>query len=97
MDFLALLATIVVACAGVWALGRLFGPPHLVELFRANHDPGWPVGVQEEDLPPPFGSAVPERPPRPAPPGPAVPDPPPARAWTGAVGSVRVSAGTARR
>lgn len=97
MDFLALLAAILAAAAGLWALGRLFGPPSLVELFRTSHDLGWPVGVQEEDFPPPFGSAVRGQRPHAGPAAPLVVETQPARAWSAAVGPVRMNAGTARR
>ncbi len=97
MDFLALLATILAAAAGPWALGRLFGPPSPVQLFQTSHDLGWPVGVQEEDLPPPFGSAVGEQRPQAGRAAPLVVETQPARAWRAAVGPVRMNAGTARR
>jgi len=58
MDLFLLLGVLGAACTGVWILGRLFGPPRLYELFRTSHELGWPIGVQEEDLPPAFGSRV---------------------------------------
>jgi hypothetical protein len=32
----------------------------LVGMFQSRHDLGWPVGVQEEDLPPRFAAATSE-------------------------------------
>jgi hypothetical protein len=108
MDFVALLGTIAAVCVGVWRFGRTIEPPSLVELFRTSHELGWPVGVQEEDLPPAFGSRV--RAPLPSDaaaspePGAASVAPPELRAgsvsghaWRAFVRDIRIAAGTARR
>jgi hypothetical protein len=108
MDFVALLFTIAAVCTGVWKLGRTIEPPRLVELFRTSHELGWPVGVQEEDLPPAFGSRVraplPSDAAAPADSGAASVAPPDWRAgsvsghaWRAFVRDIRIAAGTARR
>lgn len=61
MHMLALFAIIALACLGLWVLGRLTvasDTSMLVELFRASHELSWPIGVQEDDLPPAFGSRI---------------------------------------
>jgi hypothetical protein len=110
MDLVALLATLAAVCIGVWKFGRTIEPPGLADLFRTSHELGWPVGVQEEDLPPAFGSKVRPRVPRGvsiaalypvAEPDVAPPEWPAGsvsgHAWRAFVSDVRIAAGTARR
>jgi hypothetical protein len=89
---------LVLALAGLFvlvaAVGRIVGSTGtssdlLAGLFRTSHDLGWPVGVQEEDLPPHIAAAET--------PSQEIPDEGRVSArWDGRV-SARVRAGTARR
>lgn len=95
------LIVLSIPLAGLAAAAASGSSDLLSGLFRQNHDLGWPVGIQEEDLPPSFGGSPVSPPAAPGrDPAPSVVDAassPAATSFRSSLRRRRLTAGSARR